>query len=116
MSENEENKYIFNSKKWTKVIYVLMFILSFLCSALNVILFLGFWSTEQFYNVLLIILFFIMLCYEILIFSSNYLFLDKYFYNNNKIKCTLIASMATFFPVVLALLLIIVLTIIDLFF
>ena len=37
MSENEENKYIFNSKKWTKVIYVLMFILSFLCSALNVI-------------------------------------------------------------------------------
>lgn len=116
MSENEENKYIFNSKKWTKVIYVLMFILTFFCSALNVLLFLGFWSTEQFYNVFLIILFFIMLCYEILIFSSNYLFLDKYFYNNNKIKCTLIASMATFFPVVLALLLIIVLTIIDLFF
>lgn len=56
-----------------------------------------------------------MLCYEILIFSSNYLFLDKYFYNNNKIKCALIASIATFLPVVLALLLIIVLTIIDLF-
>lgn len=116
MSKNEENKYIFNSKKWTKVIYVLMFILTFFCSALNVILFLGFWSTEQFYNVFLIILFFIMLCYEILIFSSNYLFLDKYFYNNNKNKCTLIASIATFLPVVIALLLIIVLTIIDLFF
>ena len=115
MSENEENKYIFNSKRWTKVIHVLMFILSFLCSALNVILFLGFWSIEQFCNVFLIILFFIMLCYEILIFSSNYLFLDKYFYNNNKNKCTLIASIATFFPVVLALLLILVLTIIDLF-
>ncbi len=115
MLENEENKYIFNSKRWTKVIYVLMFILSFLCSALNVILFLGFWSIEQFCNVFLIILFFIMLCYEILIFSSNYLFLDKYFYNNNKNKCTLIASIATFLPVVIALLLIIVLTIIDLF-
>lgn len=115
MSENEENKYIFNSKRWTKVIYVLMFILTFFFSALNVILFLGFWSSEQFYNVFLIILFFIMLCYEILIFSSNYLFLDKYFYNNNKMKSTLIASIATFLPVVLALLLIIVLTIIDLF-
>lgn len=115
MSENEENKYIFNSKRWTKVIYVLMFILTFFCSVLNVILFLGFWSTEQFYNVFLIILFFIMLCYEILIFSSNYLFLDKYFYNNNKTKCTLIASIVTFLPVVLALLLILVLTIIDLF-
>ncbi len=115
MSENEENKYIFNSKRWTKVIYVLMFILTFFCSALNVFIFLGLWSIMWLNRIFLIILFCIMFCYEILIWGSNYLFLDKYFYNNNKIKCTLIASIATFLPVVIALLLIIVLTIIDLF-
>ncbi len=102
MTDDNEIKYIFNSKKQTKFIYCLIFLLSVLYCWGLIFVFSTAYVWEIFSDKIFLTFSVLFLLFEIIFFTLNYLFLNKYLYPKNKSKCIFVSITATFLNVILS--------------